>query len=86
VRGQALISAAARTVRPPGGYRQSGGGFTVTGSGDIDPVADPGAGSVAQTLVGMFAGLIGVITVAAIFITAEYRRGGAPGPGGERPS
>ena len=29
----------------------------------------------AQTLVGMFAGLIGVITVAAIFITAEYRRG-----------
>ena len=28
-----------------------------------------------QTLVGMFAGLIGVITVAAIFITAEYRRG-----------
>ena len=44
-------------------------------SGDIAPVADAGAGSVAQTLVGMFAGLIGVITVAAIFITAEYRRG-----------
>jgi hypothetical protein len=30
---------------------------------------------VAQTLVGMFAGLIRVITVAAIFVTAEYRRG-----------
>jgi ABC-type transport system involved in multi-copper enzyme maturation permease subunit len=57
------------------GYRQSGDGLVVTGSGDIAPVVDPGAGSVANTQVGTFAGLIAVVIVAAMFITAEYRRG-----------
>jgi ABC-type transport system involved in multi-copper enzyme maturation permease subunit len=57
------------------GYRQSGSGLVVTGSGDIAPVVDPGAGSIANTQVGTFAGLIVVVIVAAMFITAEYRRG-----------
>ncbi len=63
-----------------GGYHQAGATFTVTGSGDIAP-AVPGPGSTFQTatiedhLVGVFAGLIAVVVVAAMFFTAEYRRG-----------
>jgi ABC-type transport system involved in multi-copper enzyme maturation permease subunit len=59
------------------GYRVSDGKFTVTGSGDISPLV-PGSGnsdSVQPVLVGAFAGLIAVIVVATMFITAEYRRG-----------
>ena len=62
-----------------GGYHQAGSRFTVTGSGDIAPVVTGQAGDVGTTitehLVGTFAGLIAVIVVATIFITAEYRRG-----------
>ena len=62
-----------------GGYHQAGGRFAVTGSGDIAPVATGQAGDVGTTitehLVGTFAGLIAMIVVATIFITAEYRRG-----------
>jgi ABC-type transport system involved in multi-copper enzyme maturation permease subunit len=62
-----------------GGYQQAGGRFTVTGSGDIAPVVpgQPGdAGTtVTQHLIGTFAGLIVVIVIATMFITAEYRRG-----------
>jgi ABC-type transport system involved in multi-copper enzyme maturation permease subunit len=57
-----------------GGYRQTGGSFTVTGSGDIAPGVN-GASPIDQTLAGMFIGLIAVIVVGALFITAEYRRG-----------
>jgi ABC-type transport system involved in multi-copper enzyme maturation permease subunit len=57
------------------GYRQADGGLVVTGSGDIAPVPPSGAGSVAQTLIGAFAGLIAIVIAAAMFITAEYRRG-----------
>ena len=57
------------------GSRQSGGGLVVSGSGDIAPVPPAGEGSVANTLVGAFAGLITIVVVAAMFITAEYRRG-----------
>jgi ABC-type transport system involved in multi-copper enzyme maturation permease subunit len=60
------------------GFQQPGGRFTVSGSGDIVP-AVAGRGSTSKTiengLVGVFAGLIAVIVVAALFITAEYRRG-----------
>jgi hypothetical protein len=57
-------------------FTQSGGAFTVTGSGDIAPAADKQAGQpVEQSLVGDFAGLIALIVVAALFITTEYRRG-----------
>jgi ABC-type transport system involved in multi-copper enzyme maturation permease subunit len=63
-----------------GGYHQSGGTFTVTGSGDIAPaVPGPGAtfpsATIEDHLVGVFAGLIAVVVVAAMFFTAEYRRG-----------
>jgi len=64
-----------------GGYHQASGRFTVTGSGDIAPVVaghgnegDP-ATTLTDYLVGTFAGLIAVIVVATMFITAEYRRG-----------
>ena len=64
-----------------GGYHQAGGRFTVTGSGDMAPViagsgneGDPDA-TLTNYLVGTFAGLIAVIVVATMFITAEYRRG-----------
>jgi ABC-type transport system involved in multi-copper enzyme maturation permease subunit len=61
-----------------GGYHQSGGAFTVTGSGDIAPDTNGGAGpgnSIQFALVGTFFGLIAVVVVGAMFITAEYRRG-----------
>ena len=61
------------------GFHQAGGTFIVTGSGDIAPdvVAGPdGTGTpIERTLTGGFAGLIAVIVVAALFMTAEYRRG-----------
>ena len=63
------------------GYHQAGGRFTVTGLGDIAPipaghggVADP-AVTVSDYLVGTFAGLLALVVVAALFATAEYRRG-----------
>jgi hypothetical protein len=56
------------------GYRQAGGTFTVTGSGDIAPGAIGGT-PVNQELAGLFIGLIAVIVAGALFITAEYRRG-----------
>jgi ABC-type transport system involved in multi-copper enzyme maturation permease subunit len=63
-----------------GEYHQSGGQFTVTGSGDIAPVtaghggpAD-GAQLTGNILIGTFAGLIAIAVVAAMFITSEYRR------------
>ncbi|MEN3306216.1 MAG: hypothetical protein V7603_2418 [Micromonosporaceae bacterium] len=61
-----------------GGFDQSGGGFTVTGSGDIAPAVSGAAGlgtTITQTLAGTFAGLLLVVVVATMFITAEYRRG-----------
>jgi len=58
----------------PAGAEQSGGTFTVTGSGDIAPVVDGGSG-IERTLIGALAELIAVIVVATLFITAEYRRG-----------
>jgi ABC-type transport system involved in multi-copper enzyme maturation permease subunit len=62
------------------GFGHSHGTFTVTGSGDIAP-ATPGPGSgyptvtVEQSLAGAFLGLIAIVVVAAMFFTAEFRRG-----------
>jgi len=64
----------------PAPYTRAGGTFTVTGSGDIAPVA-AGAGqglptvTIGQSLVGAFVGLIAIVTVAAMFFSTEYRRG-----------
>ena len=60
-----------------GSYHDSGGRFTVTGSGDIAPVTNSGAGdgqSIQAGLAGAFFGLIAVVVVAAMFITAGIRR------------
>ncbi|MDX6342627.1 MAG: hypothetical protein QOH87_2765 [Trebonia sp.] len=64
-----------------GGYRESGGQYTLTGQGDIAPIpaghggpADSAA-TISDYLVGTFAGLLALVVVAALFVTAEYRRG-----------
>ena len=64
-----------------GSYHQAGGQFSVTGSGDIAPVV-AGHGGAADSymtltniVIGVFALLIAVAVVAALFITGEYRRG-----------
>ena len=60
------------------GSARPAAGFTVTGSGDIAAVPVSGGASPprrSRRLVGAFAGLIAVVVVAAMFITAEYRRG-----------
>jgi hypothetical protein len=62
------------------GFSAAKGTYTLTGSGDIAPVV-PGPGSslptvtVEQSLTGVFIGLIPIVVVAAMFFTAEYRRG-----------
>ena len=63
-------------VPQPGTLRQSAGTITVTGSGDITPLAGDGAVlSLQRALAGTPIGLIPLIVVGAMFITAEYRRG-----------
>ncbi|NUT34849.1 MAG: ABC transporter permease subunit [Hamadaea sp.] len=61
-----------------GGASTTDGKVTVSGSGDIAPAVAGASGlgvTVTQTLVGTFAGLIAVVVVGAMFVTAEYRRG-----------
>jgi ABC-type transport system involved in multi-copper enzyme maturation permease subunit len=59
-----------------GTLRQSAGTITVTGSGDITPLAGDGSVlSLQRALAGTPIGLIPLIVVGAMFITAEYRRG-----------
>jgi regulation of enolase protein 1 (concanavalin A-like superfamily) len=63
---------------PKSGFRPAGAGFAVTGSGDIAPAVSGAAGggaTVTQTLVGTFVGLIVVVVIGAMFVTAEFRRG-----------
>jgi ABC-type transport system involved in multi-copper enzyme maturation permease subunit len=57
-----------------GGLTESGGRFTVTGTGDIAPDL-MGFRPIEDTLRGTFAGLIVVIVLGTMFVTAEYRRG-----------
>jgi ABC-type transport system involved in multi-copper enzyme maturation permease subunit len=60
----------------PGTLSQSAGTITVTGSGDISPVAGDGnVLSIQRVLIGTFVGLIALVVVGVMFITAEYRRG-----------
>ena len=62
----------------PGTLRQSAGTLTVASFGDIGPAAGNAYGgngqSLQRALAGTFFGLIPLIVVAAMFITAEYRR------------
>ncbi len=57
------------------GVRRSGDSFTVTGTGNIAPVAFGPKFSIERTLAGGFAALIALVVVAALFVTTEYRRG-----------
>ncbi len=56
------------------GDHPTSGGFVVSGSGDIAPSVSGGYTD-EQPLTGVFIGLIVLVVVAAMFITAEYRRG-----------
>jgi ABC-type transport system involved in multi-copper enzyme maturation permease subunit len=66
-------------VPAPGSFRQSAGALTVASFGDISPAVGgvyAGSGHPLQlVLAGTFFGLIALIVVAAMFITAEYRSG-----------
>ncbi|TQS42148.1 ABC transporter permease subunit [Cryptosporangium phraense] len=58
--------------------REAGGVFTLSGSGDIAPAVSGVNGlgtSLTQTLAGTFVGLILLVGLGALFVTAEYRRG-----------
>ncbi|GAA4505980.1 hypothetical protein GCM10023191_062480 [Actinoallomurus oryzae] len=59
----------------PAGVEESGGAFTVTGSGDIAPRGSGEGMRIENTLTGVFAGMIVLVIVAVLFITSEYRRG-----------
>jgi ABC-type transport system involved in multi-copper enzyme maturation permease subunit len=61
-------------------FQRAGGRFTVTGSGDIAPLVPGGGGggltgTIEDHLLGSFAGLIVLVVIGAMFMTAEYRRG-----------
>jgi ABC-type transport system involved in multi-copper enzyme maturation permease subunit len=60
---------------PP--YTKSGGTFTVSGTSDIAPMAANGGdnNTISGGLVGAFVGLMAMVVIGALFITAEYRRG-----------
>ena len=76
--GTAIGAAGGPAAGSPGGFTDAGRTFTVSGTGDIAPAVAGASGAgvtIAQTLIGVFAGLIAVAVVAAMFMTAEYRRG-----------
>jgi ABC-type transport system involved in multi-copper enzyme maturation permease subunit len=63
------------------GFHRAGGRFTLTGTGDIGPVvagevnSTYDTGTLSDHLFGVFIALLIMITIAAMFITVEYRRG-----------
>jgi regulation of enolase protein 1 (concanavalin A-like superfamily) len=64
---------------PPGlgSATQTGGVFTVTGSGDIAPLAGGPmeVDGVRESLTGVSLGVVVIVAVAVLFITSEYRQG-----------
>jgi len=56
------------------GYRRADGSLIVTGTGDIAPDVTDGT-PIDGSLAGMFIGLIAMVVIGALFVTAEYRRG-----------
>jgi ABC-type transport system involved in multi-copper enzyme maturation permease subunit len=74
--GAESSSSNSQPVFAPGTFTDSGGTFTVTGTGDIAPAVRatlPGGGTIDVILTGTFAALIAVIVVGTRFITAEYQ-------------
>ena len=57
------------------GFQDSGGTFTVTGSGDIAPGTGDIGQSVTRYLEGAFAALTVIAVLGVLFISTEYRRG-----------
>lgn len=57
----------------PPGHRESGGVVTVSGSGDIAPLTQRDAMPRERLLTGLYAGLLSLIVVAALYGTAEFR-------------
>jgi hypothetical protein len=74
-------SGRARVVGPQIGFRQVGGRFTVTGSGDIAPAVGGAVntsydtGTIANHLIFVIFSLIVLTVIGAMFMTTEYRRG-----------
>ncbi|MEU8173627.1 hypothetical protein AB0C14_12180 [Microbispora hainanensis] len=62
-----------RTLHHPGRFTESGGTFAITGVGDVAPSTE--GMRIESTLSGLVAGLVAVIVVAVLFVTAEHRRG-----------
>ena len=56
------------------GYRKADSAYIVTGSGDIAPDVSDGT-PIDGPLAGVFIGLIALVVIGALFMTAEYRRG-----------
>jgi ABC-type transport system involved in multi-copper enzyme maturation permease subunit len=76
--GSAIGAPGGPAAGSPGGFGAAAGRFTVTGTGDIAPSVSGANGNgvtIAQTLIGVFAGLIVIVVVGVMFMTAEYRRG-----------
>ncbi|MET3548875.1 hypothetical protein ABID47_005507 [Paenibacillus favisporus] len=57
-----------------GGVKESGDTITVTGSGDIAPLGVEGSWTIERPLIGMLTGLVAVIVVSVLYVTADYRR------------
>jgi hypothetical protein len=77
-RGGPVGAAGAPSDTPGGRFRLADGQFTVSGAGDIAPAVANSSWSgkpADHALTGAFAGLIVVIVVGTMFMTAEYRRG-----------
>jgi ABC-type transport system involved in multi-copper enzyme maturation permease subunit len=77
-----LVGANPRLESMPGlGFHHAGDSFTITGTGDIAPVVGGAAntnydtGTIADHLVAVIFGLIVLVVIGAMFVTAEYRRG-----------
>jgi hypothetical protein len=63
------------TLHHPGSVEEAGGVMTLSGNGDIAPLAGESGPVVQLVLIGLVVGLIVLIVVAALFVTAELRRG-----------
>jgi hypothetical protein len=63
------------TRHHPGGVEEAGGVMTVSGNGDIAPLAGESGPGVQLVLIGLIIGLIVVIVVAVLSVTGELRRG-----------
>jgi ABC-2 family transporter protein len=67
------VQATAKGIRP-GSETETGGTFTVAGTGDISPYV-PIVDILGGVLKGSLAGLVALIALGGVFIGSEYRRG-----------